>query len=142
MRPRKLVLLVDADADRLGTRRLMLETQERLRVVPCASAEDAMTMLRGGLRVELLVTQWTLPGADGNELCAMASQLDPEMNRVILDAARDRTPPGCWAHRFLGCKASHRELLEVCALYARRKRGPNKTAAMRAAAAQAQAVSA
>lgn len=142
MRPRKLVLLVDSDADRLGTRRLMLETQERLRVIPCGSAEDALTMLREGLRFEVLVTQWALPAANGNELCAMAAQIDPAMNRVILDAARSRTPMGCWAHRFLGCKSSHRELLEVVSVYARRKRGPGKTAPMRAAAAREQAPSA
>ena len=139
MRPRKLVLVVDGDAERLGTRRLLLENQAHLRVVPCGSGEDALVLLRGGLRVEVLVSEWQLPGMDGNELCALAAQLDPLTDRVLLDAARENVPEGCWAHRFLGRRAGSVELLEVCRMFSSRRRGPKKSAAVRAGMARAAA---
>lgn len=139
MRPRKLVLVVDGDADRLGMRRLQLETQAHLRVIPCASAEDAIVLLKGGLRVEVVVAQWSLPGANGNELCAQASEIDPLMNRVLVDDVSHAVPPQCWAHRFFGHKQGVRDLIDCCKLYACRNRGPKKSAAVRSEMARSAA---
>lgn len=126
MRARKLILLVDGDGERLGMRRMLLENQAHVRVIPCGSAEDALVLLRAGLRVELLVAERQQPGADGNELCALAAQIDPLMNRVLLDSAGDTVPADSWAHRYLGRKAGVRELVEVCRTFVARKRGPRK----------------
>ena len=133
LRPRKVVLLVDGDAERLGMRRLLLENQAHVRVVPCGSAEDMLVMLKAGLRVDLMITQWRLPGLSGNDLCALAAQVDPMMNRLLLDEGRDCVPDSSWAHRWLGSKASIRDLLDAVRVLVQRKRGPTTGAAVRAA---------
>ncbi len=139
MRARKLILLVDGDSERLGLRRMLLENQAHVRVVPCGSAEDALVMLRAGLRAELLVAEWRQTGMDGNELCALAAQIDPLMNRILIDAGGETVPADSWAHRYLGRNSSTRELLEVCRTFVARKRGPRRGAAL-ASATQGAAV--
>jgi len=128
MRPRKLVLLVDRDDVRRGCRRMLLETQALLAVVPCERAEDALLLLRRGLKADLVVAQECLEGASGNDLLARLAMDWPLVNRVLVDEHREVVPPDCWAHRFVGKKAGARDLLDACRTLAMRKRGLHKGA--------------
>lgn len=139
MRPRRLVLLVDGDGDRRLARTAVMETRLHVRVVGCTSAEEALAGLRRGARYDVLVVQESLSGQmDGPALCDQGAAIDPAMMELLLLDRED--VPNCAAHRLLRKSARSVELLEGIWEMARRRRGPKRTAAARAARAMAEAV--
>jgi CheY-like chemotaxis protein len=83
------VLLVDDD---LEVRRIaaVILGELGLRVIEADGAEDAMTVLRGPDRVDLLMTDLAMPGIGGIELAHIAKKTKPDL-RVLYTSAYVRT---------------------------------------------------
>ncbi|HEY1434965.1 MAG TPA: sigma-54 dependent transcriptional regulator [Thermoanaerobaculia bacterium] len=79
-------ILIVEDKDSL---RAMLEEMlkaEGLQVVGIASGSQAVERLRGGERLDLVLTDWRLPGADGLAVLDAAIALDPTLPVIVMTA--------------------------------------------------------
>jgi DNA-binding NtrC family response regulator len=79
-------ILIVEDKDSL---RAMLEEMlkaEGLQVASIASGSAAVERLRGGERVDLVLTDWRLPGADGLAVLDAAIALDPTLPVLVMTA--------------------------------------------------------
>ncbi len=79
-------ILVVEDKESL---RSMLEEMLRAEgwsVVGCGSGSDAIERLRGGESVDLVLTDWRLPGADGLEVLDAARALDSTLPVIVMTA--------------------------------------------------------
>jgi two-component system response regulator AtoC len=79
-------ILIVEDKDSL---RAMLEEMlkaEGLQVVSISSGSAAVERLRGGERVDLVLTDWRLPGADGLAVLDAAIALDPTLPVLVMTA--------------------------------------------------------
>jgi len=79
-------ILIVEDKDSL---RAMLEEMlkaEGLSVIGLASGSLAVERLRGGERVDLVLTDWRLPGADGLAVLDAAQALDPTLPVLVMTA--------------------------------------------------------
>ncbi len=79
-------ILIVEDKDSL---RSMLEEMlkaEGLKVVGVASGSQAVERLRGGERVDLVLTDWRLPGADGLAVLDAAIASDPTLPVLVMTA--------------------------------------------------------
>ena len=129
MRPKKVILLVDANEDLLMVRRFMLETRGNYRVLAASGSLEALQMLEGSMpgAVDLLLCELVLPEMDGNELVRRAKQLYPELKAILFSATQATFSGHCAADAFLpkgGCSSA--EMLERIKLLVVRKRGPKK----------------
>jgi DNA-binding NtrC family response regulator len=79
-------ILIVEDKDSL---RAMLEEMlkaEGLQVTSIATGSQAVERLRGGERVDLVLTDWRLPGADGLAVLDAAMALDPTLPVLVMTA--------------------------------------------------------
>jgi len=79
-------ILIVEDKDSL---RAMLEEMlkaEGLQVVGLGNGAQAVERLRGGERVDLVLTDWRLPGADGMAVLDAAIALDPTLPVLVMTA--------------------------------------------------------
>src|SRR5262245_54618046 len=79
-------ILIVEDKDSL---RAMLEEMlkaEGLQVTSIGSGSQAVERLRGGERVDLVLTDWRLPGADGLAVLDAAIALDPTLPVLVMTA--------------------------------------------------------
>ena len=79
-------ILIVEDKDSL---RAMLEEMlkaEGLQVVSIATGSGAVERLRGGERLDLVLTDWRLPGADGLAVLDAAIALDPTLPVLVMTA--------------------------------------------------------
>ena len=79
-------ILIVEDKDSL---RAMLEEMlkaEGLQVVSISSGSAAVERLRGGERVDLVLTDWRLPGADGLAVLDAAIAQDPTLPVLVMTA--------------------------------------------------------
>ena len=126
MRPKKAILLVDANEDRLGRCRFLLETHG-YRVISASSSYAALEYLETPAMVppDLLLVDLLLPGMDGNELVRRGKALHPLLPALLVSDAvaseHDRAPA---ANAFLPRCATMYRLLETVRDLVARKRGP------------------
>jgi CheY-like chemotaxis protein len=85
------VLLVDDDTLVRETIASQLEEDGYL-VTATGSAEDAMSLLRSGGRVDCIVTDLSMPGMDGLRLIKLAHRVQPNLPAILLTGyAQDTT---------------------------------------------------
>src|SRR4249919_3158612 len=93
-----MVLLVDDEAlVRAGSRHMLGEAGHA--VVEATSAVEALQLLRAGLRVDILVTDYAMPGMSGSRLAEEARKLQPGLPVLLVtgyanldDAEAERLP--------------------------------------------------
>jgi len=127
MRPKKTILCVDDNEQALGVRKFLLETRG-YRVVPTASAHEAIEILRSG-GVDLVLSDLIMPQMDGNEMVYRMKEIAPEVPMMLLSGTVKAFDRACHADAFLPKGAcSPVELLERIRVMIARKRGPKKAA--------------
>jgi len=125
MKPKRTILCVDDNEQSLSIRKIMLETRG-YRVVPCLSADEALTRFRQG-GVDLVVTDLVIPGMDGGKLIEMIKNLSPQTPAILLSGKVRLYDHDTRADAFLskGMYAPA-DLLERIRLLLVRKRGPKR----------------
>lgn len=84
-----VVLLVDDDTETLDAlRETLLAHLRHVEVLTCASAADALRVLRAR-PVDLLITDYNMPGMNGLDLLREADALAPKMPRMVMTAFPD-----------------------------------------------------
>jgi len=123
MKPKRTILCVDDNEQSLSIRKVLLETRG-YRVAACRNAEDALARFRQG-GVDLVVTDLTMPGVDGNKLVGEIKALSPHTPAILLSGKVKTYSHDGPADVFLP-KGMHvpSELLERIRLLLIRKRGP------------------
>ncbi|HEY3202433.1 MAG TPA: sigma-54 dependent transcriptional regulator [Thermoanaerobaculia bacterium] len=79
-------ILIVEDKDSLRTMLEEMLKAEGLTVTGLASGSAAVERLRGGERVDLVLTDWRLPGADGLAVLDAAMTLDPTLPVLVMTA--------------------------------------------------------
>ena len=128
MRPRKSVLCVDANEQRLSIRALVLDTRG-YRVITACCFKEAVAILAAAVpnAFDALVTEFALDSKDGGDAIARyAKQLHPE-TRVLILSSESKVFQNTAADVFLpkGCDSAA-EILEYLRVLVARKRGPKK----------------
>lgn len=124
MRPKKRILLVDADEDRLAVLRFVLRTHA-FAVWGTTEASEAREILRSEYP-EVLLLVWPLEEASVE---ALLRANDWQLNRstVLLVAKSETAAPEITANQFLlGRDCTPAKVVEAAKFCARRKRGPRK----------------
>ena len=128
MRPKKTILCVDSNENTLSVRTFLLETRG-YRVLPAATPHAALELIERSApgSLDLLLSDFIMPGMDGNELVRRAKQLRPCLPAMIVSATVTNFDRGCAADVFLPKGAnSPSELIERVRILVARKRGPRK----------------
>ena len=134
MRPRKKVLLLDRNPDKLSLRGFLLDLKG-FGVLPAATAAEALGILEGfaPLGLDVLVAALPCAGMEDGRLLRAVRDRHPELPMLIL--VRVPNPAHALASRTLSDKqASAAELIDVVKTLAARKRGPRKQPPMPPAA--------
>jgi len=79
----KTILLVDDDRDILS----YLEDSLGMlgyNVIPKPDAQSALSVIRAGVKVDLVVTDYSMPGMDGHEFFSVLKQALPSVPVIIL----------------------------------------------------------
>ncbi len=79
-------ILIVEDKDSLRTMLEEMLKAEGLQVTGIASGAQAVERLKGGERVDLVLTDWRLPGADGLAVLDAAIALDPTLPVLVMTA--------------------------------------------------------
>ncbi|OGW35220.1 MAG: hypothetical protein A2X58_09020 [Nitrospirae bacterium GWC2_56_14] len=79
----KTILLVDDEPEIL---KVLTETLSDYNVIAKADAESALSVIRGGARVDLVLTDNFMPGMKGSELIAVLKKDAPSMPVIMLTA--------------------------------------------------------
>ena len=128
MRPRKVILLVDANEQALSVRKFMLETRG-YRVVEAAGANEALERFAQG-GIDLVVSDLLLSGMDGNDMVRRMKADAPEVPALLVSATVKDFARAEAADAFLPKGAfSPSEMVERIRLLLVRKRGPKRAAA-------------
>ncbi|MGI4830156.1 MAG: response regulator [Janthinobacterium lividum] len=128
MRPRKVILCVEANEQVLSVRKFMLETRG-YRVLAMTTAREALEHLEMAISgsIDLLLSDVILSGMDGNELVRRAKQFQPALPTLLVSNTVTNFDRGSAADVFLPKGAStSAEILERIRLLVARKRGPKK----------------
>jgi DNA-binding response OmpR family regulator len=141
MRPKKVILCVDADEQRLSRRVFLLETRG-YRVLRAASGAAALKVLHNSLplAIDLLLTDLILLDMAGNELVRRTKRMHPEMRTIITSDTVSSFDPASTADVFLPSSTNTAELLERIRILMVRKRGPRKMSPTAIAAVHASKV--
>jgi CheY-like chemotaxis protein len=89
---RPTVLLVDDDIEVRQVAAVILG-EMGLQVIEASSAEDAMEVIRGTARIDLLMTDLAMPGIGGMELAHLAKRARPDL-RLLYTSAYVRAAEG------------------------------------------------
>jgi two-component system response regulator CpxR len=122
VRPRKRVLLIDANEDRSGILRFTLEEVWKYRILLAKTAEEAIYTLASEW-VEIVLLDMTIPASLPclEKLKAIA----PHIPMVLIGTMRDMEMAGTrLADAFFTRSISAMELLERLKVMSARKRGP------------------
>lgn len=140
MRPKKRVLLIDANPDRAATQRFTLEIN-RWRVLSATNSEEALAHCNHAPDVVLIV----LPFAGAPELMKAIRRAAPQAASLAISQTR-RTGiheatllGGCIADGMLYANTPQIELLERLKVLAARKRGPQPKTVQSVPAIEAEA---
>jgi DNA-binding NtrC family response regulator len=79
-------ILIVEDKDSLRTMLEEMLKAEGLQVLGLGNGAQAVERLRGGARVDLVLTDWKLPGADGMAVLDAAIALDPTLPVLVMTA--------------------------------------------------------
>jgi CheY-like chemotaxis protein len=125
MKPKRTILCVDDNEQSLSIRKVMLETRG-YRVVSCCTAEEALELFQQG-GIDLLLTDFVLPGMDGQKLVEHVKNMSPQTPAILFSGKVKFYDRDCRADLFLP-KGSYApiELLERIRLLLVRKRGPKR----------------
>ncbi|GGB65665.1 ATP-binding protein [Blastomonas aquatica] len=82
MRALNILLIDDEDVVRFGTAEMLREIGHHVRDV--ATATQALSELEAGLQVDMMITDYMMPGMNGASLAERASQLKPELPVLIV----------------------------------------------------------
>jgi response regulator RpfG family c-di-GMP phosphodiesterase len=83
------ILLVDDEPDILDSLQVLLErAQQGVRVVTAASGKDALEKMRAE-PVDLIITDYKMPGMNGLEFLAQAGDVQPGVPRILITAFPD-----------------------------------------------------
>jgi DNA-binding NtrC family response regulator len=82
---RGTVLLVDDDVEVRQIAAVIL-AEMGFQVVEAGNAEDAMEIIRGPTKIELLMTDLAMPGIGGMELARLAKNTRPELKLLYTSA--------------------------------------------------------
>ncbi len=127
MRPRKVILCVDSNEQALSVRKFMLETRG-YRVVCVHHAQAALEQFDAG-GVDLVLSDLTIPGMDGNEMVRRMKQQAPDVPMMLLSGTVKDFSRADAADAFLPKGANNSlELLERIRVLMVRKRGPKRQA--------------
>jgi two-component system response regulator CpxR len=125
MRPRKVILCVDSNEQALSVRKFMLETRG-YRVVCVLQAQAALERFEAG-GVDMVLSDLTIPGMDGNEMVKRMKQQAPEVPMVLVSGTVRDFARADAADAFLPKGANNSlELLERIRVLMVRKRGPKR----------------
>jgi CheY-like chemotaxis protein len=125
MRPRKVILCVDSNEQALSVRKFMLETRG-YRVLCVLHAQAALEQFEGG-GIDLVLSDLTIPGMDGNEMIRRMKQAAPEVPMVLVSGTVKDFGRADAADAFLPKGANNSlELLERIRVLMVRKRGPKR----------------
>jgi two-component system, OmpR family, response regulator CpxR len=126
MRPKKTILCVDDNEQALSIRKVMLETRG-YRVVACSSGQQALEAFRKG-GIDLLLSDFVMPGLDGAALVQRIKDLSPETPTILFSGKIRIYDKDSRADIFLpkGMYAPI-ELLERIRIMLIKKRGPKRT---------------
>jgi two-component system response regulator CpxR len=125
MKPKRTILCVDDNEQSLSIRKIMLETRG-YRVVTCTGGQEALERFKKG-GVDLVLTDLTMPGLDGNRLIEEIKRLSPHTPAILLSGKVKLYDRDTKADVFLpkGMYAPV-ELLERIRVLLVRKRGPKR----------------
>ena len=125
MKPKRTILCVDDNEQALSIRKVILETRG-YRVLSCTTAEEAIELFKAG-GVDLVLSDFVLPGRDGQELIDEVKHLSPQTPAILHSGKVKFYDRECRADLFLP-KGSYApiELLERIRLLLIRKRGPKR----------------
>ena len=113
----RTILLVDDEPDVLFSIKLVLERSPMgLQVVTAASGAEGLDVLRRR-RVDLIISDFKMPGMNGIEFLLQAHQMRPDVPRVMFTAYADadlarRAVADAFVQEFLSKALPSRELLE------------------------------
>lgn len=135
MKPKKTILCVDDNEQALSIRKILLETRG-YRVLACNSGEMALEAFRGGVVVDLVLTDLIMPGVDGSRLIEEIKRVSPQTPAVLISGRAKVYECETLADVFLP-KGMYEpaDLLERIRLLLVRKRGPKRQVELRARAA-------
>jgi CheY-like chemotaxis protein len=135
MRPKKVILCVDDNEQELSVLKFMLATNG-YRVVSATNGQEAIGIF-AGTAVDLVLTDYTMPQMDGNQLVDRLKQIAPHVPMILLGDPQKMGGEMHSADALLAKKnCSTQELLERIRLMSARKRGPRKGSQRLAAAVE------
>jgi hypothetical protein len=122
MRPKRRILLVDADEDRLGIRRFVLRTHG-FAVKGVSRARGAVDLLDTE-RPEVLVLVWPLEESEVNALLHYNANLFSSAATLLLGEDESDLPAADVRRFLLGRDCTPAKVLDAVKTCASRKRGP------------------
>ena len=126
MRPKKVILLVDANEETLSIRTFVL-TIHGYRVLPAATARAALRLLEEiePGTVDLLIADLQLPRMDGNELVRRAREMHRHLPTLLISDVVSHFDGELAADALLlQCANGQAELLKRVHMLSQHKRGP------------------
>ncbi len=126
LRPRKRILLIDTDEDRMGARKFMLN-QYLYAVDTVSNADQAADWLDGTVRPDLIVVAWPLKDKLLTSILRVfvATNVGTAGMIPVLLLSQDPQPK-IFSNATLSEYCSSAQLLERVRVMARAKRGPRK----------------
>lgn len=126
MRPKRTILCVDDNEQALSIRKIMLETRG-YKVMTSANGAEALEIFKKG-GVDLVLTDFMMPGLDGATLVRRIKEVSPETPAVLFSGKIKVYENDMKADVFLpkGMYAPA-ELLERIRLLLVKKRGPKRS---------------
>lgn len=87
--PRWTILLVDDEADILLSIKLLIQRSRKgVKVLTASSGAEGLKVL-AGTHVDLIISDFKMPGMDGIEFLAKSRELRPDLPRVMFTAYAD-----------------------------------------------------